>query len=478
MQLLSPDGSFLYNKSIKEVTDDIQIRQDEEETFMRRKQLLAAVLGTAMAAASLAGCSSGKSAAPETTTAAAAKEETKAETTAAAAKEEPVKQEEIRIMAYNAETTRAAYLALLKEKFPEIKVTFEFVALDNFNNVLNSQLQAGQGPDIIEVGGEARLLANAGYLMDLTDQSFTGKYAQAGLTPYSVGGKVYATPLQSWYEGIFYNKAMFKENGIEVPKTFDEFIQIHKDLSAKGIKPQTMGAQSWEPMMKQSIGLVNNEFYANPANKGFDEKFDAGEAKLSEEWLPYVEEWSRMITEGCLTQDMLGLSYDQALDEFATGKAAMWESGPWAVNTITEKNPDLEFGMFPIPGTKEGPGWLVGGPGSALAVNAKTEHKDAAMKILEFTATPEAQKALIQDNAGSSFLTGVDVDLGDIYADCDEAFKAGNVYAPWTASWTSGNPVVEGYGKSLQEVLAGTKTVKQALEDADEINDTMRETLN
>ena len=74
-------------------------------------------------------------------------------------------------------------------------------------------------------------------------------------------------------------------------------------------------------------------------------------------------------------------------------------------------------------------------------------------------------------------MTGVDVDLGEIYNECAVAFKEGNVYAPWTAAWISGNPIVEGYGKSLQEVLAGTKTVEQALADADAINDTMRESL-
>lgn len=429
------------------------------------KKFLAFTTAAWMTVGMLAGCGSAPSAPSEPGTPGSA---------CASAEGEPV---EIRLMAYNAETSRSTYLQLLKEKFPNIKITYEFVALDNFNNVLNSQLQAGQGPDIIEVGGETRLLANAGYLMDLTNEPFTGKYAQAGLSPYTVDGKVYASPLQSWYEGIFYNKALFRQANVEIPKTFDEFIQLHKDLAAKGIKPQTMGAQSWEPMMKQSIGLVNNEFYSDPANKSFDEKFNLGEAKLAQSWLPYVTEWSRMITEGCLTQDMLGLSYDQALDEFATGKAAMWESGPWAVNTILEKNPEMELGMFPIPGLKEGPGWLVGGPGSALAVNAKTEHPEEVKAILEFTATPEAQQALIKDNAGSSFLTGVEVDLGEIYADCTDAFKAGNVYAPWTAAWISGNPIVEGYGKSLQEVLAGTKTVEQALEDADAINDTMRDSL-
>lgn len=384
----------------------------------------------------------------------------------------------LRMMAYNAENTRASYLKYLDEKLPNIEIEFEFVSQDNFDNVLNSQLQAGEGPDIIELGGQTRLLANANYLLDLSDQEFVSKYTDSGLQPYTVDGKVYATPLQSWYEGIFYNKTIFEENGIEVPKTWDEFLDIHKKLQDKGVKAQTMGAQSYEPMMKQSIALVNNEFYSDPANKSFDEGFNTGESSVAEAWLPAVQEWYKIIEEGYLTQDMLGLSYDQALDEFATGKAAMWECGPWAVETIKEKNPDLDFGMFPIPGKNaDEPGWLVGGPGSAFGINAKSEHIEEALQVLELTATEEAQQALVKDNAGSSFVEGVEVDLGEIYADCDEAFKAGHVYAPWTAVWTNGNAVTETYGKSLQEVLAGTKTVEEALKDADTTNKDLLETL-
>lgn len=384
----------------------------------------------------------------------------------------------LRMMGYNAESVRATYLSYLAEQLPNVEIEFEFVSQDNFDNVLNTQLQAGEGPDIIEVGGQTKLLAHAGYLMDLTDQEFISSYADAGLQPYMVDGKVYATPLQSWYEGIFYNRTMFAENGIEIPKTWEEFIAVHKALEEKGIKAQTMGAQSYEPMMKQSIALVNNEFYSNPDNKEFDEKFNTGEASLAEGWLPAVQEWYKIIEEGCLTEEMLGLSYDQALDEFATEKAAMWECGPWAVETIKEKNPNLDFGMFPIPGLDaEKPGWLVGGPGSAFAVNAKTEHPEEVLQVLALTAAAEAQQALVKDNAGSSFVTGVEVDLGDIYADCAEAFKEGHVYAPWTAVWTNGNAVTEGYGKSLQEVLAGAKTVEEALQDADAINADLLEAL-
>lgn len=384
----------------------------------------------------------------------------------------------LRMMGYNPESTRATYLKLLDEKLDNVEITFEFVALDNFNNVLNSQLQAGEGPDIIEVGGEVKLLAKANHLLDLSDQEFVGKYTEPGLLPYTVDGGVYATPLQSWFEGIFYNKEIFKENNVSVPKTWDEFIEVSKTLADKGVKPQIMGAQSWEPMMKQSIGLVNNEFYGKEGNSDFDEKFNAGEAFVADAWLDAVTEWSRVIDEGILTQEMLGLSYDQALDEFATGKAAMWESGPWAVETILEKNPDIDLGMFPIPGVEEGDGWLIGGPGSALAINAKSKHIEEALEVLNITATEEAQLALIKDNEGSSFLEGVEVDLGEIYEDSEAAFKAGNVFAPWTATWVTGNPIVEAYGKSLQEVLAGTKTVEEALKDADDVNATFKDAID
>lgn len=440
-----------------------------------KKKVLCMVLSMAMIAASLTGC--GKDSGTAATGSAPA-----GEPSAPSVAEQPAKSEgdvvKLRMMGYNAESVRATYLKYLDEQLPNIEIEFEFVSQDSFDNVLNSQLQAGEGPDIIELGGQTKLLAKAGYLLDLTDQSFVSNYADAGIQPYTVDGKVYATPLQSWYEGIFYNKTIFAENNLAIPKTWDEFILLHKTLQEKGIKPQTMGAQSYEPMMKQSIALVNNEFYSKSENNGFDEKFNTGEAAVAEAWLPAVQEWYKIIEAGYLTEEMLGLSYDQALDEFATGKAAMWECGPWAVETIKEKNPGLDFGMFPIPGTDPNEaGWLVGGPGSAFAINSKSEHIDEALQVLTVTATEEAQQALVKDNAGSSFVKGVEVDLGDIYADCDEAFKQGHVYAPWTAVWINGNAVTEGYGKSLQEVLAGSKSVEEALKDADSINDSLREAL-
>lgn len=383
----------------------------------------------------------------------------------------------VRIFAYNSESVRSTYLAYLRKQFPDVTIVYDYVPLEYYSSDLNAQLLSDSGPDLIEVGGETHLLADSGMLQDLTGQPFIGQYAPKSLIPYSVNGRVYATPLQSWFEGIFYNTEIFARYGLALPETFDEFIALHKKLAARGVKPQIMGAQSWEPMMKQSIALVNSEFYSKPENAGFDAAFDGGKARLTDSWLPAVTEWSRLIREGCLTPDMLSYSYEQALDEFARGGAAMWESGPWSVGTILQKNPDIRLGMFPIPGLRKGGGWLVGGPGSALAVNKNSRNLETVLKLLSATASPEAQEALLSDNEGMSSVVGVHADLAPIYSGCKEALDAGRIYAPWTATWTYGNPIVETYGKALQDVLAGQKTVKQALEEADSLNEKLHQTF-
>ena len=387
----------------------------------------------------------------------------------ASAEDKEVKKEDpivVKFMGYNSEDSRKTYLESLKTKFPNITIEYQYLDKKQFDAVLNTQLASGQGPDIIEAGGATTTLANAGYIDDLTSAAFTGKYNETGLKPFSLNGKVYAIPLQSWFEAIFYNKTIFEKNGLKVPKTFDEFVAIHETLKKAGIKPQTMGAKSWEPMLKQPMMMLLNEFYSTDAGKGFDDAFVEGTKTLDGNYNEGIKKWSELITKGVLTKDMLGLDYDQALNEFASEKAAMWECGPWAVETMKKANPNLKFGMFPFPGTKGDAGWAVGGPGSSLAINAKSKVKEAAMQILDYTSTPEGQKALVKDNFGSSFLKGVEVEMAPEYADMAECFKANNVYGPWMY-WFGGDAIAQEFGKNIQEVLVGKKTVDEALKVVD-----------
>lgn len=372
----------------------------------------------------------------------------------------------IRMTYWNSEDTVQALLDYLAEEVPDVEIEFQFIDNDNYDTVVDTQLSAGEGPDIIcESPASSLKHAKLGYLAELDDVA--ANYSDAGTSIYSYDGHAYALPGISWFEGIFYNKTIFEENNIELPTTFDEYIAVCKQLQDLGIKPLAAGLKSWEPMLKNSMAFVTAEYLSTDEGKSFGENYRNGETTLVAEWTPYVEKWSEMITEGIYTSDMTGIDHDQSLEEFATGNAAMFCSGPWDLEAIQSKNPDLEIDMMPFYGTETSDGWLIGGPGCGFAINAASENQEAAMKVLEAISTVEGQAALWENNqGGSSYLSGAEFELPEVYSSVSSALAAGNVYCPWN-EWGDAASAYETYGTEFQSYLLGEQTLEETLANVD-----------
>ncbi len=372
----------------------------------------------------------------------------------------------IRMTYWNSEDTVKSLLEYLKEEVPDVEIEFQFIDNSNYDTVVDTQLSAEEGPDIIcESPASALKHAKLGYLAEVNDLG--AKYSDAGTSVYSYDGNIYALPGISWFEGIYYNKQLFEDNDIEIPTTFDEYIAICKKFQELGIKPLAAGLKSWEPMLKNSMAFVTADYLSTDEGKSFGEDYRNGEASLDGTWNEYLETWSQMITEGIYTTDMTGTDHDQALEEFATGKAAMFCSGPWDLETITSKNPDLKIDMMPFNGTKASDGWLIGGPGCGFAVNESSKNKDAAKKVLEAISTVEGQEAFWQDNqGGSSYLDGAEFELPEAYASTAKTLAAGNVYCPWN-EWGDAAGAHETYGTEMQSYLLGEQDISQTLKNVD-----------
>ncbi len=372
----------------------------------------------------------------------------------------------IRMTYWNSEDTVKSLLEYLKEEVPDVEIEFQFIDNSNYDTVVDTQLSAEEGPDIIcESPASALKHAKLGYLAEVNDLG--AKYSDAGTSVYSYDGNIYALPGISWFEGIYYNKQLFEDNDIEIPTTFDEYITICKKFQELGIKPLAAGLKSWEPMLKNSMAFVTADYLSTDEGKSFGEDYRNGEASLDGTWNEYLETWSQMITEGIYTTDMTGTDHDQALEEFATGKAAMFCSGPWDLETITSKNPDLKIDMMPFNGTKASDGWLIGGPGCGFAVNESSKNKDAAKKVLEAISTVEGQEAFWQDNqGGSSYLDGAEFELPEAYASAAKTLAAGNVYCPWN-EWGDAAGAHETYGTEMQSYLLGEQDISQTLKNVD-----------
>ena len=177
--------------------------------------------------------------------------------------------------------------------------------------------------------------------------------------------------------------------------------------------------------------------------------------------------WSDMIGEGIYTTDMIGIDHDQALEQFATGDAAMFCSGPWDYDAIMAKNPELQIDMMPFYGTETSEGWLIGGPGCGFAVNQSSANKEAALKILAAISTVEGQEALWENNqGGSSYLDGAYFELPEAYTSVATALAAGNVYCPWN-EWGIAASAHENYGTEMQNYLLGTSDINETLSNVD-----------
>ena len=260
---------------------------------------------------------------------------------------------------------------------------------------------------------------------------------------------------------------MFEENNIELPTTFDEYLAVCKQFQDLGIKPLAAGLKSWEPMLKNSMAFVAAEYLSTDAGASFGEDYRNGETKLDGTWNVYLEKWSEMISSGVYTTDMTGIDHDQSLEEFATGNAAMYCSGPWDLDAIQSKNPDLVVDMMPFYGTQPSAGWLIGGPGCGFAINAASENQEAAMKVLAAISTEEGQRAFWENNqGGSSYLEGVEFELPEAYDSASSALAAGNVYCPWN-EWGEAAGAHETYGTEMQSYLLGEQDLSQTLTNVD-----------
>ena len=117
----------------------------------------------------------------------------------------------IRMTYWNNEDTVKTLLDYLEKEVPDVKIEFQFIDNSNYDTVVDTQLSAEEGPDIIcESPAAALKHAKLGYLEALDD--LAADYSTAGTSVYGYNGSTYALPGISWFEGTYFNKELFEQN--------------------------------------------------------------------------------------------------------------------------------------------------------------------------------------------------------------------------------------------------------------------------
>ncbi len=300
------------------------------------------------------------------------------------------------------------YDALI-EKFeaenPDIDIVQNYVP--EAETVLKTRLVKNDIPDIMAIGGNYTYgeLARAGVLTDLSSKAFIDNIQDAYRKMINdLEGNmdgIYGVPFSANANTVLYNKDKFAELGLEIPETWDEFIENCDQIKANGGTPIYLTFKdAWTAM------VPFNTLAANLQGENFIEKKKDGETTFAAQYREVAEKMLKILEYGHV--DNFGVGYNDGNRSFAKGESFMLIQGIWAIGPIKEINPDLNLGVFNLPVHNEpSKNLLVSGVDSVLAVSESTKNKDAALKFIKFLLKEENAKYYIDQEKLYSAVKGV-----------------------------------------------------------------------
>lgn len=276
----------------------------------------------------------------------------------------------------------------LEEKNPG--VDYELQGLDNsqYDTMLKTKLVGGDAPDII-MGTPKRYVEfiEAGHIYDISGEDFLKNYDDELLDSMKVDGKTYSVPTNCDSMGCYYNKKVFEENNLTVPKTHEELMGIAKVLEDKGIYPFARGFQDgWTAQVEIQADLYGSFLSDNPEFfKNITE-----EKKQFSDYPGFKEVMQRTADRLSFDGgDEFGTDAAKARNMLINGGAGMYMGGPWDISEFIKVNAGSDIGFFPIPGNDQGEPILGIAPAGCYMITEASEHKKEAVEFIKYLTSDE-----------------------------------------------------------------------------------------
>jgi raffinose/stachyose/melibiose transport system substrate-binding protein len=279
---------------------------------------------------------------------------------------------------------------------PGTVVKVEAMPSENMRTVLQTQLRSGEGPDVFSWGsgpGYAGALAQAGLLHDLTSayQQYQWPVYDFAKEQVTFDGKIVGIPGEMETIGLFYNKDMFTEMGLQQPANLADLQNAAQKIKDGGKTPIAVADQEGWP----GGHLLSMALSSRIGSDGMDALVKGESSWDNPDVVAALQLWKDWNEGGYFPKSPTSLTTDGAAALFYSGDAAVLPTGSWAIESI-EKNTDFEVGYIPFP-AEGGPGIFTGGLGSGPFVSASSKHIDASVKFLNFLASPEHGRWTVEE---------------------------------------------------------------------------------
>ncbi len=306
-----------------------------------------------------------------------------------------------------------------QEKYPYITVKYEGGGLGTSEYVQLQQVKmlSGEGIDVTALRPETiKEYVDAGYLADITNESFMKSYKEDFVDLVKYDDKAYSIPYTLDIVGTIYNKTMFEENGWTLPTNRVEYVELCNEIKKAGITPTIQSYKDAWPILLDVMPFLQNIYSSDPM---IFEKLNSGEVKYTDDvFVNAFKEIEAYYKSGAVTEQSMGITYDQAAVEFGLGKAAMCIHGEWMMSSILDVEPEFEIGV--MPSFSNLPEEELVAPvsiGQSIGMTTFSKHPEEAKLLLEFISSPEAAKFLADTKSNFTPVDGVESETMELWKD-------------------------------------------------------------
>jgi raffinose/stachyose/melibiose transport system substrate-binding protein len=241
-------------------------------------------------------------------------------------------------------------------------------------NALPVQFAAGNAPALVKT------LDKAGQILDLEktlkDLGVWDSIQPAAVTTVeNLYGKFNVMPYQFNIEGIWYNKKLFTDNNVAIPTTYDELVAAAAKFKTAGVTPLSASGKAGWPITR----LVSGYLYRALGPDALQQVAD-GKAKLTDAaYVKAAQAIADLGKAGYFGDGIGSIDYDTAVQQFLTGKAAMFYMGSWTLGDFNDTTKNqigaANIGFMPFPTVAGGKGsadQIPANVGLPVAVSAKS----------------------------------------------------------------------------------------------------------
>lgn len=416
------------------------------------KKGAALLAGVLAAAAVLSGCGGqGNNGSTTSADSAAAESTTEGKTKASGEKVT------ISLLSWNTDEILGEFIAGFEQENPNIKIDLQYVPpVQQYVDKFSVLAASGQMTDMFYIAAENKQeVISKGVAEDISDMEIFSRIDPATSATYGKDGKIYGYSPDAWIGGIFYNKDLFEQAGIEKePETWQDFVDCAAKLKAIGVEPYLDDADNVHNLAQDlyQCSVISQEPDA-------DVQINEGKATFQEKYTEPLKLWySDMIASGLYSQMALGLNSDQVIDMFANGEVAMMHGGPWNIATIEQKNPEMNYDIFGL-SDNSGNRVLPGAVNVGLSVSTTSEHKDACRAFIEYMARDENIVKWQKVTNNAIIVEGIDYTMGTVFEKFKGDAVSGSFYLPQIV-WNNSSGIYKEFLSGIQDTITGADTIE------------------